>query len=109
MRDIYAEELRKLKIEADPETGRIFVDGIEAQPTILRTRRGYTYPRIVVYDPSWWRSKKYGNRPFLANRIIWAFAYGVCRGASIIKAKNGDIFDLRISNLIELPRRGTRQ
>lgn len=106
--DLTIEELSRLRVDADPETGRIFVDGREATPRIFKTPKGYTYPQISVYDPHRWTAKHYGNRPIFAARIVWAVAYGVCRGDEVIRPINGDPFDIRVSNLESKPRRGSR-
>lgn len=103
-------ELDRLGLSADPETGKIFLDGVEIEPVVFRGRRGLTYPKISVYDPLVYRrTKKQGGRNILAGRIVWAYANGCAPGDMIIKAKNRDPFDLRLENLEAVPRRGPRK
>lgn len=115
MKPLYKEELLRLGLSCDPETGAIYLNGEKIEPVINLGPTGATYPRVYVYDPLRYAStmarlrRAYGSRPISAARVVWAFAYGSAPADAFIRAKNKDPFDLRLENLEAIPRRGPRK
>lgn len=109
-RDLTREELDRLGLSVNLETGEILQNGKKVDPLLHRTKEGLSYPKVSVYDPFVYRrTKKFGNRNILAARIVYAYAFGDCPEDCYVKAKNRDIFDLRPENLYLVKRRGTRK
>lgn len=107
-------DLENLGLRCDPEAGRIFMGDQELVPCIHVGPSGLAYPKVNVYDPDLWAStmarkdrlkRAYGTRAIHAARIVWAFAYGAVPASKMVKAINGNPFDLRISNLKLVNRR----
>ena len=104
--DVLKNELLRLGISVDGKTGKIYQNGELLNPVVHKTRKGYEYLKINLYDPLVWkRTRTHGNRNILAARIVWAYIHGICQAREIIKFKDGDRFNLNPDNLYLIKRR----
>ena len=110
-KDLTKQELEALGLSCDADLGIIYLNGEAVSPVCAFGHSGLRYPRINVYDRNRYSSTiqrlrhPYGTRPISAARIVWAWAYGIAPGNRMVKAINGNPFDLRIENLMLVSRR----